>query len=538
MRNAVTILTMLLLAGAAAAQSRSGKVTAEEVQELRQALEAQQQQIQQLRQEIQQRDQAWQQVQQQLQLAQSTASEARTKAAAAESSSSSQQASVTQLESDLKDVKNNMTAVVTHTQEEQKRFSALEGLVSRFRWSGDIRVRQEDFFQSHSGCAGACNPRVRERVRLRFGFEGKLGEDFIGGMFLASGAITDPTSTNETFTSAFERKTISFDRGYVIYHPHAHKWLTLTGGKFAYTWKRTPQTFDSDLNPEGFSEKVSFDLKDKVFKNVTFTGMQLLYNEVNRATAAANCVSAAACVGGGSATGGDSFAAGGQVGVKLQLGERVTLTPTYGVLNWRNQDALLNGAFVGQALNGGPNGITNSTFSTTTAGGGTAWRFLSRFLYSDLIVDATVKTGWERWPWNVRLEYLDNLNAADHPLAADRTTVLTNLGRQSHLYLVETSLGRLKNPGDWKFTYSFWRQEQDSVIASFDQSDQRAPTNVIQHFLYAQYKLRHNMQLEGSLWIGRTLNSNLANAARAPGVAAGAVEPYLKRVQLDAIYSF
>ena len=38
-------------------------------------------------------------------------------------------------------------------------------------------------------------------------------------------------------------------------------------------------TFDSDLNPEGFSEKLSFDLHSAVLKNVTVMGMQLLFNE-------------------------------------------------------------------------------------------------------------------------------------------------------------------------------------------------------------------------------------------------------------------
>jgi hypothetical protein len=40
------------------------------------------------------------------------------------------------------------------------------------------------------------------------------------------------------------------------------------------------------------------------------------------------------------------------------------------------------------------------------------------------------------------------------------------------------------------------------------------------------------------LWHGRTLNSALLDSARGPGVAAGAVEPYLNRYQFDLIYSF
>jgi hypothetical protein len=41
-----------------------------------------------------------------------------------------------------------------------------------------------------------------------------------------------------------------------------------------------------------------------------------------------------------------------------------------------------------------------------------------------------------------------------------------------------------------------------------------------------------------NLWIGRTLNSSLQHAVLATGVSPGQQEPYLKRMQLDLIYSF
>src|SRR2546430_2725814 len=101
----------------------------------------------------------------------------------------------------------------------------------------------------------------------------KLGEDFIGGIYMASGAnlngvasLTDPISTNETLTTFFERKTVGFDRGYVIFQPQAAKWIKLTGGKFAYDWEHTDLTFDPDLNPEGFTEKLSFDFNNPLVK--------------------------------------------------------------------------------------------------------------------------------------------------------------------------------------------------------------------------------------------------------------------------------
>jgi hypothetical protein len=69
---------------------------------------------------------------------------------------------------------------------------------------------------------------------VRFGFDEKLNEDFIGGFYLATGSLGDSNSTNETLTNFFNRKTIGLDRGYITYQPVAHRWLQLTGGKFLY----------------------------------------------------------------------------------------------------------------------------------------------------------------------------------------------------------------------------------------------------------------------------------------------------------------
>src|ERR1700682_2780158 len=310
-----------------AAKSASPAVTAADVQALKDALAAQQQQIQQLTQQLQQTAQAWQQAdrqsQQHVQQAQSAASEAEQKAAAAQAAEDQQQSTVTKLSSEVADVKTTVTSSVSSGQEAQKRVSALESAFGRFRLSGDMRVRGEDYFQK------GVPDLNRARIRARFGFEGQLNEDFVGGIYLATGTLADPSTTNETFTNFFDRKTIALDRGYITYNPLAHKWLSLTGGKFAYAWNRTQVTGDSDINPEGFNEKFSWDLKTPGVKNFTVQFMQLLFNEA--------------------AAGTDSYALGGQVSAKLQLG-RLTTTPTFMAIKWNNPDSILQAsAFAVQA---------------------------------------------------------------------------------------------------------------------------------------------------------------------------------------------
>lgn len=530
-------------------------LTADDARALRDALAVQQQQMAAQQQEVQQLKQQLQQMQQQLRETQSAASGANDALTQAQTAAAEQQRMYKTLEGDVIDLKANATTAALNTQEEQKRVSGLESIFTRVRWTGDIRVRQEDFF-----LAGQ-NPRIRERIRLRLGIEGDLGQDFVGGIALATGALADPTSPNETLTNFFEKKLIGFDRGYITYNPKAHKWLSLTGGKFAYTWQKTNQTFDPDLNPEGFSEKLSVDTKGSILKNVTLTGMQLLFNENSNTKFGVS--------------GADSFAAGAQIMTKLALGKRWMVTPSYSLLNWRNTDVILNAP----AVTGGtipvsgtssivctpitalgaapacsfaitpfaPNGMTNGYRITAAASNGNLTRqYLSKFLYSDLILDNTINTGHARWPWRVLLEYEDNLRA-----------VAPTAGRspQSHTYLAETSIGQTKNTGDLLLGYAWLRQEQDSVIASFVESDQRLPTNVLQHRFYSQYKVHPKVVAAYTLWVGRVLDSSLfaavpnpfgaAGAADrlqpgflAPGVIPGQADHYLKRMQFDLIYTF
>jgi hypothetical protein len=515
--------------------------TASEIKELRDALAAQQRAmeeqhaaIQALQQELQRRDAANQQQIDTLRQAQVSAADANTKAVAAATAAGQNSESVTKLQTDVADVKLNQQNAALSTQEDQKRLVAAESILNRFRFSGDVRVRGESFFQNYAGCT-ACIARNRARIRLRLGLDGKINEDFTGGIYIASGAVVngapdfkDPVSTNETLTSFYERKTVGFDRGWVTYNPQAHKWLSLTGGKFAYNWQRTPLTFDNDLNPEGFSEKVSYDIKNPVVKNVTLQGMQLLFNEV--------------------ANGADGNALGGQLLSKLQLGSRWTMTPSFTALNWNGANAIAQAAFpvtLPQPLTpaaGTPlptpvtqpvrvinaNAFTNSSVILGTGTGQTRG-FASGFLYTDYIVDNNIKTNLVRYPVRVLLEYEQNLRAV--PSAVTGTT-------QDKAYWLEASIGQQRDKNDLQFGYSFARIDQDALISQFNESDMRAPTNVIQHRFYTNWLVARNTTAAFTWWLGRTANRNLQNAALAPGLPAGLQDPYLNRLQFDLIYKF
>ena len=366
--------------------------------------------------------------------------------------------------------------------------------------------------------------------------------------------------------------------------------MRLTGGKFVYPWIRTGVTFDPDLNPEGFSEKLSFDLHNPVVKNVAVGAYELTYNE--------------------SSGGQDSYALGAHGSAKLQPFPWWTATASFSATKWNRPDAILQAsAFATQATASStviqvvippavptdptplqptpttvvinlpgegqgcagkglldppilgatkapsllitapcifaPNGMTNAvtvTANAKQAGIGTA-HFASGFLYADFILSNQFKTPFKRLPLNVVAEYEDNLDAIKHPLgpqdpATGISPVLSNLGSQSHAYLFDVSVGQTAHKGDFQVGYAWLRQEQDSAIASFVESDQRAPTNILQHRFYALYRLNPNTTAGFTFWRGRTLNTALQNAVFPGSVKAGQPDKYLNRLQFDIIYSF
>jgi hypothetical protein len=532
-----------------------------EVQQLTELVHAQQQQINQqgqqvdqLRAQLQQLLDATQQANAAAQKAQSSAEQIQNTATQAQQSAAEAQRLADQASSNAVEAKTALSLVRTNAQEEDKRLSALRDIAGRFRLSGDVRVRGESYNQS------AVPDRNRARIRVRLGLDGQLNQDFLGSVAVATGSLGDPSSTNETLTNVFDRKTIALDRGFITYNPVAHKWLSLTGGKFAYTWQRTSVTFDPDLNPEGFNQKFSFDFAGPL-KNFTAQGIELLYNE--------------------STAGQDSYALGGQISAKFQLGPW-TATPSFLSLKWNRPDAILQAsAFATQATTTGatgatsattfgpfptsgegqgcakglgfaayapcvfaPNGMTNATFVDSKG----AAHFYSGYNYADFILNNQIQTGAKRWPINLLLEFEDNLDAEAHPLSS-KGTILTNLGSQNKEYGADFNLGQTKNKNDLQVGYAWYREEQDAAIASFVESDQRAPTNILQNRFYALWKVRANTVANFSWWHGRTLDTNLENNAalfnnwstanKSTTISsAGQTEPYLNRLQFDLIYTF
>jgi hypothetical protein len=144
-------------------------------------------------------------------------------------------------------------------------------------------------------------------------------------------------------------------------------------------------------------------------------------------------------------------------------------------------------------------------------------------MYSDVILNLGVKTPWARFPVTAIGEFGKNLRARVP---------------EDSMYYMEASIGQTRNKNDFQVGYSYAHIEQDAVISQFSESDYRAPTNVQNHRLFLNWALSQQVVATYTLFAGRTLDTSLQNAVRTPGVAVGAVEPWLKRMQIDLVYKF
>jgi len=119
--------------------------------------------------------------------------------------------------------------------------------VPNFTWKGDLRYRNENIDQQYAA------ERNRDRIRLRAGFVAKVNDTLKTELQLASAEGGDPRSSNQTLTGENTRKPLYIDLAYAEWQP-LPDWK-FTAGKMKYPWVRAGQSvlFDGDVNPEGLA---------------------------------------------------------------------------------------------------------------------------------------------------------------------------------------------------------------------------------------------------------------------------------------------
>ncbi len=119
--------------------------------------------------------------------------------------------------------------------------------VPNFAFKGDLRYRNENIDQEYA------TGRNRDRIRVRAGFVAKVNDTVTTELQLASAEGGDPRSSNQTLTGENTRKPVYIDLAYAEWKPNAD-WK-VTAGKMKYPWVRPGQSvlFDGDINPEGIA---------------------------------------------------------------------------------------------------------------------------------------------------------------------------------------------------------------------------------------------------------------------------------------------
>jgi archaellum component FlaC len=509
-----------------AAAPQTDPAVTQQLADLKQALDAQQQQIKQLSDQLQGRDQKISDLEQKLDQSQSAASQASAKADAVASQSSQEAQDVSGLKTDVADLKTNNTNSALTLQEtqkdNQKTIEAINAL-SKIKFSGDLRLRYEPFIGGGAINAAQPETRNRERYRLRFNMNTKIDNDFAAGLTLASGDLGDPISTNSTLTGFYTRKPIAIDKAFATYNPHYFKPFTLTAGKFGYTWLRTELTWDNDLNPEGGSAAVAWDWKNNFLNHFAVVSFGTTMLEVS----------------GGS----DSYMYGGQVQTGWKLLPRVKLSADAAYYDFENADTIAQNQVNGSGANGSATqGLpTPPNFGGSFGFGGSGNTnnfgvingkrfYASQFGILDAIARLDIDTGAKRWPVYALFDFAQNTKACDNLgvfFAAGIAAPACD-PHQRHGYWSELKFGQTKNKGDLMLGYTFARIERDAVVAAFNFSDLRQPTNVAEHRIEAYYQAYPHVQIGFTGLIGRQLVSAQSLTE----------ERWLKRFQFDTIFGF
>ena len=145
-------------------------------------------------------------------------------------------------------------------------------MISNLKISGDMRVRQENFWYATPGKVD----RSRQRFRFRLGIEPQI-QDIKIGFRLASGT-GEQVSTNQSLDNGFIQKGIFIDQAYLQWK--AFNWLSVTGGKMPNLIWRTYASdimWDDDINPEGFTEQLNYKFNE--YLNVFSNSSQLVLDE-------------------------------------------------------------------------------------------------------------------------------------------------------------------------------------------------------------------------------------------------------------------
>lgn len=376
----------------------------------------------------------------------------------------------------------------------------------RIRVSGDMRMRDESFFQD------GADSRNRLRFRYRLGLTATINPEWEAGFRLASGEEGNVTSSNQSFDNAFTRKSIEIDRAFIRFSPKSlfgsdRPVLQLTGGKFGPAHFRpaavlqSELVLDGDVSVEGFHQEVTAVARSTgLLRRLEFHGDQWIVDEVSG--------------------GDDAWVLGGQGVLRLSPGGGVSdLTLAGGVLHFTEPDRIARARNDNSALV-----VTNAVRldDGTVVEGGVPFApdpdnpitgFVSRFTLVTASAAMVITPGASTRPLGAFADFAHNTRADD----------------DNNALWIGAGWGQRRKQGDWTAAVAWGRTEKEAVISTFNYSDlgRSGGTNTKGWMFLLEY--------QAATGVVFAAKHHLATLVRAP---AGQSNPTLHRLQVDVRVGF
>lgn len=309
------------------------------------------------------------------------------------------------------------------------------------RFNGDFRVRYE-----HTSKGNNAPNLDREVVRLRVGITYPLREYLVVRGRFATGDPGDPNSTDVTLGKFVDDFAVSLDLASV--ELNRPRW-GLVAGKFTNPLLTTELVWDSDVNPQGMSGRVTLGKPGGV--TGTLTG---LYFVVDQQV-------------------GDSGSdmAGAQFALKAKAGAKWQVTAAAGYYDYRIRSLY--------------NTDAGDIRGNRRVLGDTA--YLSDFDLLNALVAIDYTGFGERFPVRIVGDYVHNSGAND-----------LNTGWEADVYV-----GRMTRPSETRWRYGYAVAQTDAILAAFGQDNTTLGTNYEIHTLSVDGMPITGVVLTGTLYAYR-----------------------------------
>ncbi len=309
--------------------------------------------------------------------------------------------------------------IQTEVSKEQPSFPELKLSPSdkTFEIYGDARVRYE--MREGQNALSDTYSRDRFRYRLRLGIRGEYKDNWYYGLRLETSAKA--RSTNVTFgddaggPSAKGSDVVHIGQVYLGWK--AQDWMTLEVGRMANPLYTTSMVWDPDINPEGASERFTYNVNDRL--SVFATLGQFLYDDANPENSV-----------GATPHKNDSFLLAWQTGAKVKINKDMSATIAPTIYNYTGTGDSFSGMF--SAANQGA---------------------INNLLIVEVPLEFNFMAG--PYPMSAFADFAVNTDAGDR---ASRSG-LSGAGNEDKAYQIGLSIGKTKKKGSWS-AKAYWQHEE------------------------------------------------------------------------------